>query len=182
MYSIHAARKSPCRTQLYYILDQSHSLRERARIMLSLEKFCVFQERCAYDVRLKLLRMGVDKKDWDELIRALEHHGFLNEERFTELFVRSKSGYRAWGPLKIKAELHRRQIPEELIEKHLGQVGDDNLEERLKIVLKKKLAGIWKEIPQKQKEKLIRFGLSKGYPSGMVYRVVHQLTGLHEGE
>lgn len=56
-----------------------------------------------------------------ELIATLQADGVLSDQRFAEMFIRSRLG-RCQGPLKIRAELRRHQVPEAVIETSLQQV------------------------------------------------------------
>ncbi len=64
----------------------------------------------------------------DEAIRealdGLEEQGWLDEDRFIESFVRSRV-QRAYGPMKIKAELARRGIDRVRAERALGAMQEE---------------------------------------------------------
>lgn len=140
-----------------------------------LEKYCAFQERCVSEVKLKLARMNVPHKYWEPLLLHLVENGFVNEERFTELFVRSKIRQKGWGPVKIRLELRKKHITDTLIDKYLSDFQTEDQNELLLGWLRKKLKTITKEEPLKQREKLIRFGISKGFETGKVFDVVNKI-------
>lgn len=54
----------------------------------------------------------------DQLVNDLQQEGFLSDERYVEAFVRSRR-QRSQGPLKIRAELRQKQLPDKLIEQFL---------------------------------------------------------------
>jgi len=149
------------------------------QILPKMEKFCAFQERCVYDVKMKLMRMNVEKSQWDSVIKYLQENNFLNEERFAELFVRSKIRQKGWGPVKIKMELLQKQISPALIEQYLSAFECDNQQTLLHDWLMKKYASVQNEEVQKQREKLIRFGISKGFESGMVFSETDKIIKAH---
>jgi len=149
------------------------------QILPKMEKFCAFQERCVYDVKMKLMRMNVEKSQWDSIIKYLQENNFLNEERFTELFVRSKIRQKGWGPVKIKMELMQKHISPSLIEQYLSGFETDNQQTLLHDWLMKKYASVQKEEVQKQREKLIRFGISKGFESSMVFTETDKIIKAH---
>ena len=89
-----------------------------------LKHFCAYQERCHNEVKDKLYRLGVWKKDQDEIISTLIEEGYLNEERFAIAFAGGKWRIKHWGRLKISKELHHRQVSEYCITKALKQIPD----------------------------------------------------------
>jgi len=143
--------------------------------MPRLEKYCAFQERCVSDVKMKLSKLGVPQEFWTPLLERLQESGFLNEERFTELFVRSKVRQKGWGPVKIKLELRRKNIDDDLISKYLSEFRTDDQDDLLDNWLRKKLNSVKNDEPAKQREKLIRFGISKGFESGKVFAAVNKI-------
>ncbi|HPE99270.1 MAG TPA: regulatory protein RecX [Bacteroidales bacterium] len=145
------------------------------QIIPKLEKYCAFQERCISEVKLKLSRMNVSREYWDSLLNYLIQNGFVNEERFAELFVRSKIRQKGWGPVKIKMELRKKSIPDLLIDRYISAFQVSDQEELLMGWLQKKLKTIEKDEPLKLREKLIRFGISKGFETGKVFQAVNKL-------
>lgn len=99
----------------------------------------------------------------------------MNEERFTELFVRSKIRQKGWGPVKIRMELRKKSIPDELADRFLSEFQTKDQDELLLGWLRKKLKTIQKDEPLKQREKLVRFGISKGFETGKVFQAVSKI-------
>jgi regulatory protein len=64
------------------------------------------------------------EKQAAELITVLQADGVLSDERFAESFIRSRR-QRCHGPVKIQAELRRRQVPAAVIAGKLEQAEDD---------------------------------------------------------
>lgn len=56
----------------------------------------------------------------DELVKDLVNEGSLSDQRYVTAFVRSRI-QRSQGPVKIRAELRQRQLPDALIEQALEQ-------------------------------------------------------------
>ena len=92
----------------------------------------------------------------------------MNEERFVELFIRSKINQKKWGRFKIEQALRIKKIEKKLLAKELDKI-DENVwiknatilaEKHIK--LKKIDLKVWQE-----KAKLLSYLMSKGY--GMHY-------------
>lgn len=140
-----------------------------------LEKFCAFQERCISEIKIKLEKIKVPHEFWEPLISYLVDNNFVNEERFTEIYVRSKINQKGWGPLKIKMELRKKQVNDSLINKYLLEFQNNDREELLNFWLQKKLKSIKNDNRQNIREKLIRFGISKGFETDKVVEAVNKI-------
>ena len=139
------------------------------------EKFCAYQERCIYDVKQKLTRLGLNPKIRKKIIDILIEKGFIDENRYCELFIRSKINQNGWGPYKIVQELKKRQIPQELIDKHLEAFPEDKHDEMLEKLLVSKLRSVKDEDPYKKKQKLLRFAYGKGYSVEQTEKILKKL-------
>ncbi len=75
------------------------------------------------ELRRKLKRHGGGDAETEALIDALTREGWIDERRFTEAFVRSRSG-RGMGPLRIDAELRERGIGAALARSAVWDAGE----------------------------------------------------------
>lgn len=133
------------------------------KIIEKLERFCAYQERCVFEVKQKLYRMEVPESFHDEIIVSLKSEGFVDDERFTSLYVRSKVNQKGWGIVRLRAELRRRKIPQAIVDSALNDISDERESEILLTLLFKKQKEIKQYSPEKQREKMIRYALGKGY-------------------
>lgn len=129
-------------------------------IMNKMERFCAWQERCENDVRRKLTSFHLSENQEDAIVKSLRENRFLDEERYVEMFVRSKvkSG---WGKHKIVAALRAKGIPSELIAAGCEEISDDEYTDRLRTAI-----GKWRRSHPDEpanSPKLVRHLLSKGY-------------------
>jgi len=132
------------------------------------EALCAKQERCSYDIRMKLGQWQVSNGDVEKIIKQLIADGFINDERYARMFVRDKSKFNKWGPIKITYTLKSKHFSEDTIKDALGEIEHANDESTLKELLSKKLKGIKAKSPYDLKTKLIRFGISRGFGYEMV--------------
>ena len=58
----------------------------------------------------KLLRREIDRETASEIIFELIENGYINEDYYEELFVKSKQAYKKDGFAKIKQDLYRKGI------------------------------------------------------------------------
>ncbi len=149
---------------------------------LSLQRaasFCAYQERTPDEVRQRLAQWEVEGEDADEIIAELISLNYLSQERFARTYVSGKFRIKKWGKLRIKQELARRGLDEAAIKQGMEEINDSTYEETLRLLLTKKQEQLLRTEPDtfKRKQKLVRFALSKGYESGVVWKVVAGLTG-----
>jgi regulatory protein len=136
---------------------------------------CSRIEYCSSDIRKKLQAWDVPSGDENKIINALIRDNFINEERYTKAFVRDKFRHNRWGRIKIAAHLKSKGLGSEIIRIGLEEI--DN-EEYIKVI-KTLIASHRKTTRSKNqydlKGKLLRYGLSKGFESGILYELLNDL-------
>ena len=74
------------------------------------------RDHSEFELRQKLAEYdGVDT-----IIQKLEQHGYVDDQRFAEVYVRYRSGL-GQGPLKVRQELQRKGVSSSLVEVALEQ-------------------------------------------------------------
>jgi len=138
-------------------------------LLLKLEKYCAYQERCHSEVKTKAKSIGMPYSDIDLALLHLIKGNFLNEERFAALFARSKMNQKKWGPIKIELELRKKNISKNLITKSLISINQEqftvNLEKLAEKFQREKQISITNI---KDRKKLIQHLMFKGYPYEMI--------------
>jgi regulatory protein len=148
---------------------------EHDHILAKLRQFCAFQERCIHDVQEKLREWKVGHKHTEKIIEQLIKEDYLNEERFVRSFAGGKFRINHWGKTKIIYELERRQVPDLIIQIGLEEIDDKEYEETLKEILQRKNREISEKDPYKRKQKLIAFGLQRGFHFGLIKEVIEKI-------
>ena len=77
------------------------------------------RERTEHEVRAQLERKGISAELAEDAVRTFIEQGFLNDERFAELFVTDKRELEQWGSERIRRGLLARGIDRELAERAL---------------------------------------------------------------
>ena len=70
------------------------------RIIERAERFCAYQERCRYEVEIKLKKLGANSNEIIKIIQSLEEDECLNEIRFAKLFSGGKFRIKDGGKIK----------------------------------------------------------------------------------
>lgn len=148
---------------------------EYKTIKTKIEAYCAFQDRCKQEVTQKLYTLGANKEEIEKLVKELIDDRFLNEERFVKAFVSGKLHLKKWGVNKIKQALMQKGISDILIKDALSDIEQEDYMDKLKIIAQKKWEVLKDPEPAKNKAKLIRFLLSKGYEYDKIKEVIKGL-------
>ena len=128
------------------------------------QHFCAYQERSVYQTEKKLKELGASDDTITLVIKKLQDDDYINQTRFTELFVNSKLKLNKWGKIKIIAELKAHKIPVEIISKFVKNI-DDTLYKNIlsDLIIKKNKELIKENNPQVKQQKIINYCYSKGF-------------------
>jgi len=135
-------------------------------ILEKMRKYCVFQDRSAMEVKLKLKVYKLTQTQTDDIIENLKKDNFINEERFIRNFIRGKMNARQWGKMKIKNELLRKGITEKMITAYLEEIEEEPYVENLYSSIEKWLRT--NQLNQETYPKLYRHLLSKGFENEII--------------
>jgi regulatory protein len=134
--------------------------------------FCAYQERTQQEVRDRLKDWGVVADDAEEVIAELIQQNYLNEERFAKSFAGGKFRVKGWGKRKIKQHLQQRGITGYNLDQAMKEIASDDYRTTLADLLDKKRRSLRDDNPLVIKQKLVRYALSKGYESDLIFSVL----------
>jgi len=134
---------------------------------------CSKHEYCIDDILTKLHSWGVSDPDSERIINTLVKEKFLDEKRYSEIFVREKFRFNKWGRIKITAQLKLKKVPSEIIKNALVSLDDELYVQTLKDLLKEHRKHIKAKNQYDLKGKLLRYGQSKGFESGILYDLLN---------
>lgn len=152
--------------------DSNKDLTGLKTILQKAREYCAYQERCRSEMELKFQQWGVDKVRAAKMIEQLEKDNFLNEDRYTETFVRGKFRLKKWGKNKLAAELRMKKIPEDIIAKHLQDIDDAEYRSAIIVLAEKKSKELQEKDKFKKNQKIARFLISKGFDPQLVFSVI----------
>lgn len=141
-----------------------------------LEKYCAYQERCHYEVEKKGRELGLYGLELDEILVELIKNNFLNEERYVELFVRSKINQKYWGPIKLEQELRFKKISDKLIGKYIHKTDAQLINENCRKLLLKYTSERNLSLKiGKNRNKTIKYLMNKGYNFAIISEEIAKL-------
>jgi regulatory protein len=137
-------------------------------VLQKLRSFCAYRERASSEVKLKASQLDVSHAKINFFLKQLEQEGFLNDQRFAELFARSKFRQNHWGKYKIKAALFQKRISEPLIELALTELDEIAYEKQAFEMIEKQIQKGLEADAIFQKMKM------KGYEGDLVYSILQK--------
>ena len=143
-------------------------------------RICSQRELCFYDIETKLESWGVIKPDSHKILDILLKENFINEERYAKAFVKDKFNYNKWGKIKIVSHLKAKQIPAATIAAALDAIDNDEYIGAIEALLKSHKKTIKAKNDYELKAKLIRFGLSRGFESALLYELIGNIDCVSE--
>ncbi len=137
--------------------------------LLKAEAYCAYQERSQYEVRGKLITLGLRGLELENVITTLIESNFLNEERFALAYANGKLRIKSWGRRKIAAGLKFKQVSAPLIKKALKSLDEDEYLEKLTALLDKKRPTIKEKTAYQANYKLSQYAISRGFEPDLVF-------------
>ena len=114
-----------------------------------------------------------------EAIEDLIRLGLLDDEKFAEDFVVIKYRNNKFGPARLKAELFKKGIKKDLIDKAVAKLYEENDFEVPALVLAKKKMKLMQNLnltDEKKKNRLFSFLKNRGFDNETIYKVFRQIN------
>lgn len=109
------------------------------------------------------------------VLQKLIDSKFIDDRRYAEAFVRDKMRFSGWGAFKLRSALHAKGIAGEIVDEVLRSLDRDNMADRLRDRLERKMRTVKFTSRYDLKTKLMRYGASLGYDFESVADVVDSL-------
>jgi regulatory protein len=136
---------------------------------------CSRREHCKSEIESMAETWGAAEDARRKVIQALIEENFINEERYASAFVRDKFIYNKWGKLKISMHLKAKRIPQEIIKNALDSIDEDKYLKMIKDLISSRRKSIKAKNSYDLKARLLRYGLSKGFESHLLYDLLNEI-------
>jgi regulatory protein len=136
---------------------------------------CSKREFCTMEIMNRISSWGVGAGDAEKIAEILRKENFLNDERYASAFTRDKLKYNKWGRVKIAYHLKSKNIPAHIIRSALDSIDNDAYNELLRKIIGDHRKTIKAKNQYDLKTKLLRFALSKGFESSLIYDILERL-------
>jgi len=143
---------------------------ERVTIKMKAVELLAMREHSVGELRQKLQRRSYDPDVIEEVLEELQRLDYVNDDRFAEVWIRSRIRRHPEGPALLMAGLVKKGVSRSTAEDAIRQA-DINIEELLERAVEKYSRGAV------DSERLIRKLVRKGFSYGDVKRAVHRRSG-----
>lgn len=152
--------------ETFYLIKQKAFRLLQRRIHTSRELYTKLRQKFSDELLIK------------NCLTELKQKGFINDREFAFAFISEKQKSKKWSKAKLKSELIKRGVSNEIISEVLNQAFDTKKEtESAKELAEKKLSQIVKKENDKRKvfQKIMMYLQSKGYDYEMSSEVVRKI-------
>lgn len=152
--------------------NQKYFVRKKALDLLARRAHSTFE------LKIKLMQRKYERELVEELLRELTSKNFLNDKDFALLYVNERILLRKTGKQKLKAELIKKGIHQEIITEVISNLDIAEDFENALLLAQKKMKSLLNRNTDKKKitPKIISFLLTKGYEYETVKMVVKRLN------
>ena len=130
---------------------------------LQLAQLCACSEHCQHEMLVKMRRWGMTDEAQARVMQRLVSERYVDDERYARAFVRDKIRYNKWGRRKVEQALWMKRIDDDIRERVLGEVDDDEYISVLRPLLKQKRRSTKAQSDYELNQKLVKFALSRGF-------------------
>ncbi|MBN2276100.1 MAG: RecX family transcriptional regulator [Bacteroidales bacterium] len=146
------------------------------QVLKKLQQICSRQEKCASDIVDYLLRHQIPREHHASIIESLTSEKFIDEERYARAAVQDKFRFNRWGKIKIRFFLRSKKIGDQVVEKAMAMIDDEEYKRMLEKEIKKKALTLTRDDRETRMMKLLKFATSKGFEQEVVWPLLKNLT------
>lgn len=137
-------------------------------------RFLAYRQRSEKEIIDKLKKKGFEDKFIENTLVYLKHYGLVDDIEFAKSFMKDKINLNKYGPQRIKYELYRKGISQEIIEGVLEE-DEDEYSRALKLA-KKKMSSYKNDDRNAIYRKLGGFLQRKGYSYDSISKILKELV------
>ena len=143
---------------------------------LQLAQLCARAEHCQHEMLEKMRRWEMSDEAQARVMARLIQERYVDDERYARAFVRDKIRYNKWGRRKVEQALWQKGIDEDIRQRMLGEVDDEEYLDVLRPLLKQKRRSTKAASDYELNQKLVRFALGRGF----TYDIIRQCLDIDE--
>ena len=144
-------------------------------------RFCSRKECCRKEIYDKSVSWGCTNAEAHEIVDFLVEQKFVDEDRYTEAFVKDKLRFNKWGRVKIAYMLHSQNIDKNIILDVFSGIDETEYCRILFEELKKKYKTINGK-PIEIRKKLFCFATGRGFESDIVHNTISKIVDREDNE
>ncbi len=154
---------------------------------LTLAALCAQAEHCQWEMLEKMRRWELPEEQQAHVMQRLVEERYVDDERYARAFIKDKIRYNRWGRRKVEQALWQKHITEDIRQRTLDEVDDEEYLSVLRPLLKQKQKELKRSLKGARgmeeamlNQKLIRFALGRGFTYDLIRQCVDEGEGLEE--
>ena len=144
-------------------------------IIEKIQSYCLYQDRCVKEVKNKLYSFKVSSQLVENIVEYLIDNDYLNEERYTKMFIQGKLRIKKWGRIKLKYELRSKGIDIKIINEHINQINEEDYIEYFNEFSTNKIKFLKGTLDQK-KRSFINYFTYRGWENDLIYQKLRDIN------
>ena len=156
-------------------MEQKPKTISESKALSRMANLCARREYCVFDIETKLKRYNLDKETIEKIITRLIKEKYIDEVRYTRGFIKDKIRFNRWGKTKIEFALRQKRVPEDIVAEAFLEYTDEELNNSLQDLLQAKWKTIKGDSDYEKRNKLIRFGLSRGFDMNNILKCIKNI-------
>ncbi|MBP1540898.1 MAG: RecX family transcriptional regulator [Prevotella sp.] len=139
---------------------------------LTLAALCAQSEHCQYEMVEKMRKWELSEEAQARVMAKLVAERYVDDERYARAFVKDKVRYNKWGRRKVEQALWQKRIDEDIRQRILDEIDDEEYLNVLRPLLKQKRRSTKATSDYELNRKLMRFALSRGFSFDLIRQCI----------
>ena len=135
-------------------------------------KYIKTKLRSEFEIREYIKKNEIDKSTEENIINKLKETKLIDDKTYVYAYIHDRIKFSNDGPYKIKKELLKQKIEENIIEDELNKLDKEEIYEKLKKQILKKLNSNNKYSNNMIKQKLLNNFINQGYEKEMINQII----------
>ena len=164
------------------ILEQIKKENNNAEIYSKCIKYISIRMRSKKEIRDYLLKKEYGCNIIEDIISKLEKNGLINEEQFVKAYINDKLLMTNYGPYKLKNELIKHNIDENIIDQYIENIDENILINKIEKIISKYLKTNKKNSNYTLKTKIQEQLNILGFPKYLYQQMIENISIDNENE
>ncbi len=144
-------------------------------IIEKIQSYCLYQDRCVMEVKNKLYSFKVSSQLVENIVEYLIDNDYLNEERYTKMFIQGKLRIKKWGRIKLKYELRSKGVDIKTINEHINQINEEDYMNYFNEFSTSKIKFL-KGTKDQKKRSFINYFTYRGWENNLIYQKLRDIS------
>ncbi|MBQ6768318.1 MAG: RecX family transcriptional regulator [Prevotella sp.] len=140
--------------------------------LLRLAALCAQGEHCQWEMTEKLRKWEIGEEAQARIMQKLVSGRYVDDERFARAFAMDKVRYNKWGRRKVEQALWQKHIDDDIRQRVLDDISDEEYLNILRPLLKQKRRTTKAASDYELDQKLIRFAVGRGFTFDIIRQCI----------